>query len=59
MTNAASASALLKPYDAHSMRCFPVSSRVNLVANDNEECAKRVQISELQHRLFRSMVATF
>src|SRR6185437_2686993 len=27
-------SELLRPYDAHQMRCYPVSSRVNHVAND-------------------------
>jgi hypothetical protein len=29
MINRASASELLKPYDARLMRCYPVSTRVN------------------------------
>jgi len=39
MQNVAAISELLKPYDARMMRCFPVSIRVNHVANDDEECA--------------------
>jgi putative SOS response-associated peptidase YedK len=52
MTNAAAASDLLKPYDATSMLCYPVSTRVNNVANDDEECSRRVEIAEAQSRLF-------
>jgi putative SOS response-associated peptidase YedK len=29
---------LLKPYDAALMRCYPVSMRINRVANDGEDC---------------------
>jgi putative SOS response-associated peptidase YedK len=36
MTDAQVVSELLKPYDAKSMRCYPVSSRINHVANDDE-----------------------
>ena len=43
---------LLKPYDAHQMRCYPVSNRVNHVANDDEECSRPVEPAEKQHRLF-------
>ena len=53
MTNVAAASALLKPYDAGLMRCFPVSARVNNVANDDEECSALVEIAETQNH-FRS-----
>ena len=34
----AAASDLLKPYDARLMRRYPVSARINHVANDDEEC---------------------
>ncbi len=40
MTNVAAASELLKPFDARLMRCYPVSTRINHVANDDEECSK-------------------
>ena len=53
MTNVAAASALLKPYDAGLMRCFAVSTRVNNVANDDEECSALVEIAETQNH-FRS-----
>jgi putative SOS response-associated peptidase YedK len=36
-------SELLKPYDARLMRCYPVSTRINRVANDDEECSLRVE----------------
>ena len=34
MKNVAQVSELLKPFDARQMRCYPVSNRVNHVAND-------------------------
>jgi putative SOS response-associated peptidase YedK len=37
-------SEMLKPYDARLMRCYPVSTRVNQALNDDEECAKPVEI---------------
>jgi putative SOS response-associated peptidase YedK len=43
---------LLKPCDARLMRCYPVSTRINYVANDDEECSKPVQVAEVQNRLF-------
>jgi putative SOS response-associated peptidase YedK len=43
---------LLKPYDARQMRSYPVSNRVNHVANDDEECSRPVEIVEEQPRLF-------
>ena len=46
------ASELLKPYDARAMRCYPVSSRVNSVVNDDEECSSPVELAEIQSRLF-------
>ena len=45
-------SELLKPYDARAMRCFPVSARVNHVANDDVECCVPVEPAEEQVRLF-------
>lgn len=43
---------LLKPYDARLMRCYPISKRINRVANDDEDCSRPVEISEAQNRLF-------
>jgi putative SOS response-associated peptidase YedK len=45
-------SEMLKPYDARLMRCYPVSSLVNHVANDDAECSAPVEIAEVQDRLF-------
>ena len=45
-------SELLKPYNARLMRCYSVSSRVNHVGNDDEECSRRVEVSEAQVPLF-------
>jgi putative SOS response-associated peptidase YedK len=36
---------MLKPYDARTMRSFPVSSRVNHVVNDDAECSTRVELA--------------
>ena len=52
MTNANATSSVLKPYDARFMRCYPVSSRINQVANDDEACAAPVEITEAQRGLF-------
>jgi putative SOS response-associated peptidase YedK len=52
MQNVAAISELLKPYDARLMRCYPVSTRINHVANDDAECSRPVEIAEAQHRLF-------
>lgn len=43
---------LLKPFDARLMRCYPVSTRINQVANDDEECSRPVEAAENQDRLF-------
>lgn len=50
--NVALVSGLLKPYDSLLMRCYPVSSRVNNVGNDDEECSRPVVLAETQNRLF-------
>jgi putative SOS response-associated peptidase YedK len=52
MTNVAAVSELLKPYDARLMRCYPVSTRINHVANDDEECPRPVEPAQTQNRLF-------
>jgi putative SOS response-associated peptidase YedK len=52
MQNIAAISELLKPYDARTMRCYPVSTRINHVANDDEECSRAVEVAEAQNRLF-------
>jgi putative SOS response-associated peptidase YedK len=43
---------MLKPYDARIMRCYPVSTRLNHVANDDMECSTPVDLIETQDRLF-------
>ena len=43
---------LLKPGDARLMRRYPVTTRINHVANYNEECSKPVQVAEVQNLLF-------
>ena len=52
MSDVAAVSELLKPYDARLMRCYPVSTRINHVANDDEECSRPVEVAEIQNRLF-------
>jgi hypothetical protein len=52
MANVHVVSELLKPYATKSMRCYPVSSRVNNVANDDEGCSRPVEVVETQDRLF-------
>lgn len=46
MTDVQVASELLKPYGAERMRCYPVSARVNSVANDDERCSASVEIAQ-------------
>jgi putative SOS response-associated peptidase YedK len=46
MQNVAVISELLKPYDARLMRSYPVSTRINHVGNDDEECSRRVKIAQ-------------
>jgi len=52
MTNVSAASELLNPYDARLMRCYPISTRINRVANDDEACSAPVELVEIQNRLF-------
>jgi putative SOS response-associated peptidase YedK len=52
MRDVAGASELLKPYDSALIRCYPVSTRINHVANDDEECSAPVELTRIQSRLF-------
>jgi len=54
MQNVAAVSELLTPHDASQMRCYPVSTRINRVSNDGEECSKPVEVVEVQNHLFPS-----
>ena len=52
MQNVAAVSDLLKPYDARQMRCYPISTRINHVENDDEACSAPVELTQIQNRLF-------
>jgi putative SOS response-associated peptidase YedK len=52
MRDLSAASEVLKPYDARLMRCYPVSTRINHVANDDETCSAPVDVAETQASLF-------
>ena len=52
MRDVGAASELLRPCDAQMMRCYPVSTRINRVANDDAECSRRVELVQLQPHLF-------
>jgi putative SOS response-associated peptidase YedK len=52
MTNVQVVSELLKPHDARLMRAYPVSTRINHVANDDEECSRPAEIATVQNQLF-------
>ena len=52
MKDMSAASEMLKPFDARLMRCYLVSSRINSVANDDEECSAPVEPAQIQDRLF-------
>ena len=52
MNNIATVSELLRPCDARLMRCYPVSTWVNNVANDDEACSRPQGSIGVQHRLF-------
>jgi putative SOS response-associated peptidase YedK len=52
MKDVATASDLLKRYDVRLMRCYPVSTRVNSVVNDDETCSAPVGLAEAPARLF-------
>jgi putative SOS response-associated peptidase YedK len=48
----AAISELLKPYDARLMRSYPISTRINHVTNDDEECSRPVEPVQAQNSLF-------
>ena len=52
MRDITTASELLKPYDAQFMRSYPISTRINHVANDDEECSAPVELPQAEARLF-------
>jgi putative SOS response-associated peptidase YedK len=52
MTSLSVVSELLKPYDARRMRCYPVSTRINSVVNDDPGCSAPAELAEVQNRLF-------
>lgn len=47
MTKVEAVSEILETCDSRLIRCFPVSTRVNHVANDDEECSKRVGMTRI------------
>jgi putative SOS response-associated peptidase YedK len=52
MQNVAAISELLKPYDARLMRAYPISTRINHVANDDEDCSRHAEPMQDQNSLF-------
>jgi len=52
MQNVTAVSELLKPFDARLMRCYPGSTRINSVVNEDQECSRPVDITEPQNQLF-------
>jgi putative SOS response-associated peptidase YedK len=52
MQNAAAAVEMLNPFDSSLMRRYAVSPRINLVANDDPECATAVELPAAQAALF-------
>ena len=52
MNNVQVISELLKPYDAKLMRAYPVSTQINHVGNDDEECSRPVELAHNQNSLF-------
>ena len=50
MTDVQVVSELLKPYDSQSMRCYPVSTRINHVVNDDCECCRPVVVADSQNQ---------
>jgi putative SOS response-associated peptidase YedK len=52
LTNVEAVSEMLKPYDARQMRSYPISTRINHVANDDAKCSTSVELTETQTGLF-------
>jgi putative SOS response-associated peptidase YedK len=47
------ASDLLKPHAARMVRCYPVSTRIKHVVDNDEECSAPVELAQTQARLFQ------
>jgi putative SOS response-associated peptidase YedK len=45
MQNVAAISEMLKPFDPSLMRCYPVSTRINSVVDDDAECSTPTQVA--------------
>jgi putative SOS response-associated peptidase YedK len=52
MTDSGAVADLLKSRDARPMRRYPISARINHVANDDEGCTAPAKLAEIQNRLF-------
>jgi putative SOS response-associated peptidase YedK len=52
MHDASTVSDMLKPCDAQLMRRYPISTRINHVVNDDEECSAPVELTQAQAHLF-------
>jgi len=52
VTNVALVTDTLKPFDAQWMKKWPVSTRVNRVENDDEECSQEAPIAAAMPTLF-------
>jgi putative SOS response-associated peptidase YedK len=52
MRDVSVAAKLLKPNDARSMRYYPISTRINQVANDDKDCSAPAELAPTQNRLF-------
>jgi putative SOS response-associated peptidase YedK len=51
MDDGGAVSELLRPCAARLMRCYPVSARINHVANDDAECSAPAEPAQIQNRL--------
>src|SRR5882724_752897 len=47
VTDPARVADCLKPFDARLMKKYPISTRVNRAENDDQECAREVQIASI------------
>jgi putative SOS response-associated peptidase YedK len=52
MTKVEAVSDVLRPCDPLQMRCYPVSTRINHVVNDDQGCSRPVEFAPTQDRLF-------
>jgi putative SOS response-associated peptidase YedK len=52
MNDVDTATELLRPYGAQFMRRYPISTRINHVTNDDEECSALVELAQVQKSLF-------